>query len=78
VRDTVLVVANPGTSPVSEIIGPRDSWLMDGTPLDDALGGKPAQVQTGLVHVTVPPHTVQVLVPRIGAQPGYDRYKRVP
>jgi len=78
VRDLVLVVANPTDHPVSELLGPRDPWLMDGTPMDDALGGKPTRAHMGLVQVTVPPLTVQAFVPRIGAAPGYDRYKRVP
>ena len=78
VRDTVLVLANPSLEPVSELIGPRDSFLMDGTPMDDALGGRATHVHMGLVNVTVPPLTVQVLVPRIPAGGGYDRYKRVP
>jgi glycosidase len=78
VRDTVLVVANPTATEVHETLTTRDWRLMDENPLHDLLSAATSEVHSGLANVTVPPHTVQLLVPVIRDGPGYNRYKRVP
>ncbi|MBL8150602.1 MAG: glycoside hydrolase family 13 protein [Blastocatellia bacterium] len=77
VRETVLVVANPTSEPVTEIIPVRDPWLMDVSPMKDLLGGKSVEVSAGIVTVTVEPKTVQIFIPEIVEGPNYNRYKRV-
>ena len=78
VRDTCIVVANPTTAPVTETIATRDGWLQDVSPMRDALTGADAEVSSGLMTLTIPPKTVRVYAPVIGAGPNYNRYKRVP
>lgn len=78
VRDTVVVVANPTDQPVTEIISPRDSWLMDVSTLKDVLTGAEVKISSGLMSVTVPPKTVQIFAPVISEGPNYTNYKRVP
>jgi cyclomaltodextrinase / maltogenic alpha-amylase / neopullulanase len=77
VRETVVVVANPTNETVSETISPRDSFLMDVSPMRDLLGGASVEVTSGLISVKVPPKTVQIFVPVITEGPNYNRYKRV-
>ncbi|HET9977604.1 MAG TPA: alpha-amylase family glycosyl hydrolase [Burkholderiaceae bacterium] len=80
--ETLLVVANPGDTPVRETLLVANASLMDDTPLVDLLGangGKPVTgFGAGVVNVEVPPRTVMVLKPVPKALGGYNRYKRVP
>jgi hypothetical protein len=78
VRDTVVVVANPTDAPVTEVLAPRDPWLMDVSPLRDLLSDARTETSAGLMTVTVPPKTVRIFVPVIVDGPDYNRYKRVP
>lgn len=78
VRDTVIVLANPTGEPVTEIVTPRDGLLQDVSPLRDVATGREVLISAGLIAVTVPPRTVQVLVPVVGSGPSYNRYKRIP
>ena len=79
--DTRLVIANPGSAPVTEKIMVANAGLMDDTPLVDLLGADPhAPVTTmgpGLITVTVPAQSVMVLQPVERELGGYSRYKRV-
>ena len=79
--DTRLVIANPGSAPVTEKIMVTNAGLMDDTPLVDLLGSDPhAPVTTmgpGLITVTVPAQSVMVLQPVERELGGYSRYKRV-
>ena len=78
VLESVFVVANAGPQPVDELLLIANSGLMDGTPLVDLLGQvPPVTVHAALARVTVPPHTVLVLVPEAGRSDGYSSYKRV-
>jgi glycosidase len=78
VHDTVVVIANPTDSAVTETVSPRDSWLMDDSPMRDLLSDETVRITAGLVTVTVPPKTVRLFVPVINSGAGYNRYKRVP
>ena len=80
--DTLLVVVNPGDTPVRERLLVANAQLMDDTPMVDVLGlvpsATPASFGPGFVTVELPPHGVLVLQPRPKALGGYNRYKRVP
>ncbi len=78
VRDTIVVVANPTSAPVTEMLTTRDGWIQDVTPMRDLLTGADIEVSSGLITVTVPAKTVRIYAPVIGSGPSYDRYKRVP
>jgi hypothetical protein len=77
----VVVLANPGTTEVRERVMIANPWLMDATPmvnLIDPERGVHAEVDAGMLSVTVPPVTTLVLVPQEKSLGGYSRYKRVP
>ena len=79
VADTVVVVANPTTAPVTEVLATRDGLIQDVSPVRDALSGETVEVSAGLMTVTVPPKTVRIFVPVLGPKgPNYYRYKRIP
>lgn len=78
VRDTVVVVANPGPESVTEVITPRDGMVMDDTELVDLFSSARAKLFAGMFTVTVPPKTVQAYQIVVKDGPGYSRYKRVP
>jgi glycosidase len=79
--DTRLVIANPGSTAVTEKIMVANAALMDDTPLVDLLSDEPskavATMGPGLITVTVPAQSVMVLQPVERALGGYSRYKRV-
>ncbi|RCK80371.1 MAG: Alpha amylase, GH13 family [Candidatus Ozemobacter sibiricus] len=78
VRQTVLVVANPGPRAVQEFIQVRDSKLMDVTHLQDQLSDQRCTVYSGCLDVKVPARTVLVLKPVTDPLPkGYNRYDRI-
>jgi glycosidase len=77
--ETRLVLANPTNQDVTERVMVANAYLMDDTPLVDAM--HPEKVVTtfgsGFVTVTVPPKTTLVLQPKERDLGGYSRYKRV-
>ncbi len=79
--DSVLVLANPGDTAVSELVQWRNGAMMDGNGLIDLLplpaGSAPLVVHAGLVQATLPPRSVRVLAPDLREQGGYTVYKRV-
>mgnify|MGYP000948593006 CR=1 FL=1 len=83
--ETVVVLANPATVPVTERVMVANPWLMDDTPMVDLLRGDvpgntlatAPRIGAGFLTVTVPPRGVLVLQPRRADLGGYDRYKRV-
>jgi len=81
VADTVLVIVNPGTEPVTETLMVANSKLMDGTRLVDLLGrtgqGEDIRMWATLLQVTVPAHGFLVLKPDVAPPGGYTNYKRV-
>jgi len=78
VADTVIVLANPGATEVTETVMPANSKLMDTQALVDQLGGQPSQrLRTGLLDVTLPPGGFMVLTPELSPGGGYSAYKRV-
>ncbi len=76
--DTVIVVANPGSQPVTETIMPGNSKLMNTWAMVDLLGGHPPQaMRMGLLDITLPPGGFMVLKPELSPGGGYSAYKRV-
>jgi glycosidase len=79
--ETVIILANPSATAVTERVMITNAGLMDDTPLMDLLSSADAPpagvVGAAFVTVTVPPETVLVLMPRERALGGYSRYKRV-
>jgi hypothetical protein len=77
----VVVLANPNPAPVTEQVMIANSSLMDDTPVVDLLGSPEqspvGRIQGGFLTVTLPPETIQALVPREPSAGGYSRYKRV-
>jgi glycosidase len=77
--ETRLVFANPTSQEVTERVMVANAFLMDDTPLADAM--QPGKMITtfgsGFVTVTVPPKTTLVLQPKERDLGGYSRYKRV-
>ena len=77
-RDSVVVVANPGSRPVTDLVLMRDSKLMDASHMVDLLGQiEPVTAHAALMPITVPAHTAVVLQHRSNRDDGYDNYKRV-
>ncbi len=79
--ETVIVLANPTTAPVTERIMIANASLMDDTPVVDILGSKDAspvgRIEAGFLTMTVPPETTQALMLQERSLGGYSRYKRV-
>ncbi|MBM3276436.1 MAG: hypothetical protein FJZ00_14875, partial [Candidatus Sericytochromatia bacterium] len=78
VRDTVVVLANPGHKTVTEPVCPRESWLLDSVPLRDLVGGGACKMQAGRIEAKVPPRTVQMWVVDREDPHRYSFLKRVP
>lgn len=79
--ETVIVLANPSDTAVTEKIMLANADLMDDTPMFDVLEatGVPAvsRVEAAFMDVTVPPETILAFMPRERALGGYSRYKRI-
>jgi glycosidase len=77
-RDTVIVVANPGTHPVKEFLQVRESKMQDGTTMKDVFSNASTTVFAGLIEVNVPPKTVFIFRPVTTPSPqGYSKYDRI-
>jgi pullulanase/glycogen debranching enzyme len=79
VRDSVIVLANPGDTDVRETVLVANSKLMNPFRLIDQLpsAGPPVTILSSLLDVTVPARSVRVLVPEMSPGGGYSSYKRV-
>ena len=79
--ETVVVLANPSASTITERVMIANPSLMDDTPMVDVLApaGTPSvcSVQAAFLTITMQPETVLVLAPRERSLGGYSRYKRV-
>lgn len=79
--ETIVVLANPSGTTVTERVLIANAFLMDDTPMVDSLapaGTPPAgSIQAAFLTVTLHPETVLVLTPRERSLGGYSRYKRV-
>jgi|GEM_PF-118975 len=76
-RDTVVVVANPGSQPVSETVMVANSKLMNIWMMVDPLSGEKTRITNGLLELTLAPGAVKLLVPELSPGGGYSAYKRV-
>lgn len=79
VQDTVVVLANPGKTPVTERVLMANSKLMNGSSLVDLLNpnAKPVRVMASMATVTVPAGGFSVVAPDVRTAGGYSVFKRV-
>ena len=79
VEDTIVVLANPAKTDVSETILIANSKLMNGSFMVNLLdkNDKPVRVFSSLMSVTVPAGTVLILKADVKPVGGYSPYKRV-
>ncbi|MEI7576462.1 MAG: alpha-amylase family glycosyl hydrolase [Armatimonadota bacterium] len=77
VREAVIVVANPTSKAVTETFPSRVGRIMSWGELEDALSGTKYRSVNGMLTVTVPPKSVQVLRPITSATDGISRYHRI-
>lgn len=76
--ETVLVLANPEQSPVTELVPVRHSLLMDAAPLECVLSGEEIVMHSGTVEVTVPGRTIRIFrTADRGDRADYSAFKRV-
>jgi len=79
--ETVVVLANPTTVPLTERVMISNSSLMDDTPVVDILDSADAppigRIEAGFMTVTMPPQRIQALMLQELPLGGYSRYKRV-
>lgn len=77
--ETVVILANPSGTAVTERVIIANAGLMDGTPMVDLLSPVDTPpvgvVGAAFMTVTVPPETVLILMPREQSLGGYTRYK---
>ena len=78
VRETAIVLANPGKRSVSEPICPRESWLLDSMPMRDLLSGAQTKMLSGRLEAKVPARSVQIWVAAQEDPHRYNFLKRVP
>lgn len=79
VQDTVVVIANPGPSEVTESILIANSKLMNGSLMTDLLGkrGNSTRIMAAMTTVTLPASSFLVLAPDVTPDSGYTPFKRV-
>ncbi len=75
--DTIVVIANPGDTEVSETVMVANSKLMNHWDLVALDGSARVQVEAALLSVTLPPGGFLVLQPEASPGGGYSAYKRV-
>ncbi len=78
VRETVIALANPSHETITEPVCPRESWLLDSTPLRELVAGGHATMRSGRLEASVPPRTVQLWVAADDIPGRYSFLKRVP
>lgn len=77
VREAVIVLANPTSSPVTESFPTRVGRIMSWGELQDALSGAKYRSVNGMLTVTVPPKHVQILKPVTTVPAGVSPYHRI-
>ena len=79
VQDTVVVLANPGSSKVTEGVLIANSKLMNGALMTDLLGerGNGTRIMAAMTTVTLPAGAFLVLAPDVTPDAGYTPFKRV-
>jgi glycosidase len=79
--ETILVLANPSGSTITERVLIANPALMDDTPMVDLLAPAEAspvcKIEAAFITITLPPETFLLLAPRERWLGGYSRYKRV-
>lgn len=75
VLDTVIVLVNPSSEPVTESVTCRDGRIMSGNQLRDMIGGSTVRPFSGLIDVTLPAWSARIYELVRGR--GYTPYKRI-
>ena len=75
--DTVVVIANPGATEVSETVLVGNSKLMNNWDMVSLDGSTRVKIMTGMFNITLPPGGFLVLKPEASPGGGYSAYKRV-
>lgn len=75
--DTIVVIANPGQTEVSETVMVANSKLMNNWDLVALDGSARVQILSAMLSVTLPPGGFLVLKPEPSPGGGYSAYKRV-
>ena len=73
--ETIVVIANPSDTAVTEPISCREGRLMNGGQLKDLLTGTTVASFSGILHITVPPKTIRIFA--MVNPKGYTPYKRI-
>ena len=74
--DTVVVLVNPTSEVVTEVVSFRDGRLMNGAKVKDLLSGVEIICDTGFAVIEMPPKSARVF--KYQDTKGYSPYKRVP
>jgi cyclomaltodextrinase / maltogenic alpha-amylase / neopullulanase len=79
VRDTVIVLVNPGATDVTETVLVANSKLMNPFKMIDLLPttAPPVNIMASLLQVTIPAGSFRILSPEVAPPGGYTSYKRV-
>ena len=79
IGESVFVIANPSSEPVTEVLLLANSKVMSNAPLRDLLapGSATPNPLAALLEVSLPPGGVRVLQPDVAPITGYSTYKRV-
>lgn len=76
-KDSIIVLINPTKEKVTETLSIRIGKLLSWGRMQDALSKKEYRCINGMMRAELEPHSVQVLVPNLAAEGGFDPYKRV-
>lgn len=79
VEDAVIVLANPSSTTITEMVLIPDSKLQNMSRLRNLLdpSAPPVPMVSSLISVTLAPDSVLVLAPDVSAKAGYTPYKRI-
>jgi glycosidase len=77
IREAVIVVANPTAKSITETFPSRVGRIMSWGELQDVVSGVKYRSVNGMLTVTVPPKSVQILKPITDATDGISRYHRI-
>lgn len=77
-RETVMIVANPSSEHVRELIQIREGRIQDSTIFKDAFSNREFTLQLGMLDLEIAPHSFYVLVPQIRkSNEGFDPHSRI-
>lgn len=77
VGETTVVVANPSSEEIDEVIMLLDSKIMSYGIMRDEISGEEFRTMAGMLPITVPPRTIYALRPVVEETIEYSPYSRV-